>query len=378
MASIRSLRYYHTAKGKRSTPIAANIVHAITQDPPKTIASFPAYAKAKGITQKQLREELGRQGIYVPKKPRTLERPPLTAREHLRYSQEATFLLEDYLPRFIRRESYRHRISAYWQEELKAQLSEETLRSLRTFRPVNAKLASFKTYAVTGWQNTLRDYLDGRAEFSHRIRSAGKSEVEEKRELADAFFSNWKSSRFDEMSAEEYEYARKHFREKLQLLSAREQLVIIMRFGLSKLGSFTLNEIASRLDVTKERVRQIQVKAILKMQQPLPDHTMAWTPEPLTRGNWLKRWRARKLSETQREVLHIAIKQLPKPESDALFLSEGIVTGVRRTFQEAARKLRISPAEARSRSARAVRILRAIMCGEKPYILPEYFRKRST
>jgi len=44
--------------------------------------------------------------------------------------------------------------------------------------------------------------------------------------------------------------------------------VIDMRFGLSEGREHTLAEIAERLGVSLERVRQIQVRAIAKMDTP--------------------------------------------------------------------------------------------------------------
>jgi len=54
----------------------------------------------------------------------------------------------------------------------------------------------------------------------------------------------------------------------LERLSDRERFVIDMRFGLSEGREHTLAEIAERLGVSLERVRQIQVRAIAKMDTP--------------------------------------------------------------------------------------------------------------
>lgn len=54
----------------------------------------------------------------------------------------------------------------------------------------------------------------------------------------------------------------------LERLSDRERLVIDLRFGLSEGREHTLAEIAERLGVSLERVRQIQVRAIAKMNTP--------------------------------------------------------------------------------------------------------------
>jgi RNA polymerase primary sigma factor len=51
-------------------------------------------------------------------------------------------------------------------------------------------------------------------------------------------------------------------------LSEREQLVVRMRFGIGHDREHTLAEVAQRLGVSVERVRQIQVRALGKMNTP--------------------------------------------------------------------------------------------------------------
>ena len=54
--------------------------------------------------------------------------------------------------------------------------------------------------------------------------------------------------------------------EVLQQLSKREMKIIQLRFGLSGEGPFTLEETGKFLGITRERVRQIQEKAIAKLR----------------------------------------------------------------------------------------------------------------
>lgn len=54
--------------------------------------------------------------------------------------------------------------------------------------------------------------------------------------------------------------------EALQSLSDRERHVVSMRFGLGEDREYTLAEVADKLGVSLERVRQIQVRAISKMK----------------------------------------------------------------------------------------------------------------
>jgi RNA polymerase primary sigma factor len=54
----------------------------------------------------------------------------------------------------------------------------------------------------------------------------------------------------------------------LSTLSEREQKVLRMRFGISTGFDHTLEEVGRVLGVTRERVRQIEAKAIKKLRHP--------------------------------------------------------------------------------------------------------------
>jgi RNA polymerase primary sigma factor len=54
----------------------------------------------------------------------------------------------------------------------------------------------------------------------------------------------------------------------LETLTPREAKVIAMRFGLGEEGGKTLGEIADRYGVGRERIRQIEAKALRKLRHP--------------------------------------------------------------------------------------------------------------
>jgi RNA polymerase primary sigma factor len=58
-------------------------------------------------------------------------------------------------------------------------------------------------------------------------------------------------------------------------LSYREREIIRMRFGLADGYSYTLEEVGTIFDVTRERVRQIEAKAVEKLRQPGSDVDLA-------------------------------------------------------------------------------------------------------
>ncbi|HAP19687.1 MAG TPA: hypothetical protein DCR27_00255, partial [Lachnospiraceae bacterium] len=65
----------------------------------------------------------------------------------------------------------------------------------------------------------------------------------------------------DEMLKEELEVA-------LQSLTEREQKVIRLRFGLEDGKARTLEEVGQEFSVTRERIRQIEAKALRKLRHP--------------------------------------------------------------------------------------------------------------
>ena len=54
----------------------------------------------------------------------------------------------------------------------------------------------------------------------------------------------------------------------LENLSWREQEIIKMRFGLGDGYNYTLEEVAYVFQVTRERIRQIEARALQKLKDP--------------------------------------------------------------------------------------------------------------
>jgi RNA polymerase primary sigma factor len=57
-------------------------------------------------------------------------------------------------------------------------------------------------------------------------------------------------------------------RKVLATLSQREEQVLMMRFGIGKNGNHTLEEVGQDFEVTRERIRQIEAKALRKLRHP--------------------------------------------------------------------------------------------------------------
>jgi len=54
----------------------------------------------------------------------------------------------------------------------------------------------------------------------------------------------------------------------LSSINPRERLVLQLRFGLEDGRSRTLEEVGKEFNVTRERIRQIEAKAIRKLRHP--------------------------------------------------------------------------------------------------------------
>jgi RNA polymerase primary sigma factor len=73
------------------------------------------------------------------------------------------------------------------------------------------------------------------------------------------------------LSPEEYtenEILKEEIKEVLMSLQAREQEVLELRFGLTDGTCHTLEEVGKKFNVTRERIRQIEAKALRKLRHP--------------------------------------------------------------------------------------------------------------
>jgi RNA polymerase primary sigma factor len=72
-------------------------------------------------------------------------------------------------------------------------------------------------------------------------------------------------SPFDSAS---HELLKGHINEVLETLNPREQKVLELRFGLRDGRTRTLEEVGKEFGVTRERIRQIEAKALRKLRHP--------------------------------------------------------------------------------------------------------------
>ena len=72
----------------------------------------------------------------------------------------------------------------------------------------------------------------------------------------------------DELSLAEINSLRANIEEVLSTLTAREALVLRMRYGLDDGEAKTLDQVAHSFNLTRERIRQIEAKALRKLRHP--------------------------------------------------------------------------------------------------------------
>ncbi|MEW6745953.1 MAG: RNA polymerase sigma factor RpoD/SigA [Planctomycetota bacterium] len=66
----------------------------------------------------------------------------------------------------------------------------------------------------------------------------------------------------------EFPLLRERLNEVLELLTPQERRILEFRFGLSGTPPMTLEKVGKRMKVSRERIRQLQVRAIRKLQKP--------------------------------------------------------------------------------------------------------------
>src|SRR5262245_1336749 len=64
----------------------------------------------------------------------------------------------------------------------------------------------------------------------------------------------------------------RQLRRSMVTLSPRERAILALRFGLEDEDEHTLEEVGARFSVTRERIRQVEAKALRKLRRPLRNH----------------------------------------------------------------------------------------------------------
>ena len=87
------------------------------------------------------------------------------------------------------------------------------------------------------------------------------------------------------VSAATHEMLKEKIETVLQTLSFREREIIKLRYGIGTGYTYTLEEVGRIFKVTRERVRQIEAKAIRKLQHPIRSRKLEGFLEGILRKN---------------------------------------------------------------------------------------------
>jgi len=97
--------------------------------------------------------------------------------------------------------------------------------------------------------------------YQNKAKAITNNEVQVKDRIA--------SEGFEPSSINEKNSVRAELRRAMLTLSEREAQIVEMRFGLADGNQMTLEEIGKRFNVTRERIRQIESRALSKMRTPI-------------------------------------------------------------------------------------------------------------
>lgn len=129
----------------------------------------------------------------------------------------------------------------------------------------DAILAKINTSLDECWPPEVRQFIDGSRELKSLI-------LEQTQEVPLARLTGQVMQTLtvdgDAEQLAEQDELRGKIRDVLKTLSYREREIIKLRFGLEGGVPFTLAETGKVFGVQKERIRQIEAKALRKMQQP--------------------------------------------------------------------------------------------------------------
>lgn len=114
-----------------------------------------------------------------------------------------------------------------------------------------------------------------------------------------------------------------HVKEMLDTLTPRESKVLRMRFGIELDADHTLEEVGKALYVTKERIRQIEAKALRKMKKPERSEILRqiWMPEDYYKTTEDKKRELRSIQKRWKEAREEREKEIEKEIQTKAFIA---------------------------------------------------------
>jgi len=180
-------------------------------------------------------------------------------RKGFKFSTYATWWIRQGITRAIADKSRTIRVPAHLGEALSvlARTSSNLLKTLGR-EPTIAELAAESGFPVDKVEDALRVEPD-LVSLSAVVGSDGDGELSD-------LLADLSQSSPDELAARSLQSD--VLRQSLERLDEREREVLCLRFGLSLDSPLTLEEVGRRFDLTRERIRQIEAKALTKLRHP--------------------------------------------------------------------------------------------------------------
>jgi RNA polymerase primary sigma factor len=141
----------------------------------------------------------------------------------------------------------------------------------------------------------------------------------------------------------------------LETLTPREQKVIRLRYGLDDAHPRTLEEVGREFSVTRERIRQIEAKALRKLRHP---SKLKRLKDDFIEDKDADAPIKTVASELLREDLAEVLCTLSPRERDVLRLRFGMDDGRQRTLEEVGQLFGVTRERIRQIEAKALRKLR--------------------
>ncbi len=182
--------------------------------------------------------------------------------EGCRFSTYASWWIKQTIYRAISYKLKNVRIPSYMTELMKKWKALYSELSHKLNRTPSAEEIIEKLDITTKQSKVLLQALDLSSAVGETYKVAPFMDIED---IPDQVYEEQKEDDYDLIS----NFNRKNLDKLLERLTQKERMVIDLRYGLDNKGTRTLQDIAQKMDITRERVRQIEQKGIRKIQKYL-------------------------------------------------------------------------------------------------------------